>query len=122
MTPSYVWMLLITSVICTQAENLFKKLHNKKVPSTQIASSHAVKGVLHCEKLCLAMGGACAAANMIDTNGRYVCEVMEVLSYSDAQLQDIMVHNPRGKLIVKQGMSCFNQTGNVYASYCLRKY
>ena len=106
MTPSYVWMLLITSVICTQAESLFKKHYNKKVPSTQVASSHAVKGVLYCEKLCLDMGGACAAANVIETNGRYVCEVMEAFSYSDANLKGIMVNNPRGKLIIKQGMSC----------------
>jgi hypothetical protein len=89
-------------VICARAENLFAKHYNKKIVS-QITTTHPVKGALYCEKLCLEMGGRCNAANVIYVDGTYVCEIMADFSYTEVQVRDLLVPNPRGKLIIKQG-------------------
>jgi hypothetical protein len=96
--------LLIKNVLHIQATPLFKK-HHKIV--WDIISTHAVKGVFYCEKLCLDMGDTCRAANVVATDGKYTCEVMETFSYNEDQVQDLMISNPRGKLIIKQGMYIF---------------
>ena len=99
-----VSLTITVLVIQVQGQPLFVKHFYKKILSGQVMSVHAVKGALHCEKLCLDMGDACKAVNVIYTHGTYECWVMTDFPYSTEEVKSHLVDNPMGKLIIKQGM------------------
>ena len=102
MLPVGQYFLLLGIVINVKAVCLFHKHYHKKI-TAENALIYPVKGVLHCEKLCLELGDSCKAVNVLSYSGKYQCEVMKEFPYTDDQVQDKMINNDGGKLIIKQG-------------------
>ena len=96
--------VLLGAVITRWASGqcLFEKHFEKRLESSDVSAALPVNGVLECEKLCLEHPDVCLAANVVHVGGRsYNCEMLKQLpaGYSS----NILLPNPRGKFILKQG-------------------
>ncbi|KAK2167033.1 hypothetical protein LSH36_32g05024 [Paralvinella palmiformis] len=95
-------LLLFIYAINGGTSCLFKKLHHQKL-ALGITARYTVKGALDCEKICLELGESCQFVNVIYEGGRFFCDVIRKDAPTDSEFGNLLVNNPNGKLIIKQG-------------------